>query len=166
MDYFKCLNCGCCFDDEEKCRFTEYVGECHGEKLFRNFDGCPVCGGEFDLARECEFCGCIEFEENLEDDVCKNCIEDLLFSCKYNVKKCYNIAEESGEKETVKLNSFVAFMFTESEINEILLKELCGVSAEKSISCQKFIDSDGDWFIGQAIEHEKKIQKERESKRV
>lgn len=151
---YRCLECGHTFEDGEQGTCVEHYGEFWGEPCSESFSCCPMCNGDYVELEECKRCG--EFFEScdLTDGMCKNCVEEL----GNDVETCYEVAET--EKQSVKINCFLAEMFTPEDINEILLdvllsKEKCGCK----VDCQKFIDSDPVWFaerLNEVLDNEKK----------
>lgn len=78
-------------------------------------DSCH-CGGNFVEATECDECG-EYFEKNGEQSICDKCLE------KY---KTFDNAIKIGAEYPIKkgINQFLAWCFSEEEINQILEREL------------------------------------------
>ena len=100
------------------------------------------CGGMFVEATECEECG-EYFEKNGEQTICDGCLE------KY---KTFSNAIKIGSDYKVKvaINQFVKECFSESEINEILVRELweakrLGNNFEREI--EDYL-GDNEWLSG------------------
>lgn len=147
---FKCLKCGHIFEEGEEKTYIENYGEPGGKPYLQWFGCCPLCGGEYEETKQCVVCG----SEHLKDelyfcDVCENCKDDIKFEYKYRPDLCYKLAEKG--KRSVSINPFLADMFTEEQINEILFKELISSSSFMPVNCEAFIEADEYWFIENAI---------------
>ena len=94
-------------------------------------------------------------EEELNAGVCDECLED----CKCDFEMCYQIAQSSKDK--IKINGLLASMFTESEIEEILVnhikKEIKDADLKKFVS--DFIDADVSWYVEMLVEEVKNNEK-------
>jgi hypothetical protein len=51
-------------------------------------------------------------------------------------------------------------MFSQSQIEEILLKELVQQSAFAPVDCSTFTTEDKDWFVENALKYEKEVNKQ------
>lgn len=104
-EMFKCRKCGKLIESEEDLWLED----------------CPECGGSMDYAFKCELCGeyhCNSEEYNCEG-VCAECVEDEI-----NVENALEYGSQEAETESVSINGFLAFYFSEDEINEILTEML------------------------------------------
>lgn len=134
---YKCLNCGCVFEDGEEGRIVEtyeYFGQMCSETTYV----CPECKGDFEEAISCEVCGIECTEDELNGGVCEKCINEY----RKDFQACYEISK--GEKQEVEINGLLATLFDENEIEMILkehIKDKC-----PDIDCSEFIDSDISWF--------------------
>ena len=117
-----CLGCGNVFNTDEVQRVQDYRGECWGRPAYEEELVCPHCkSNDIDDAEECEICGSWCSTEELYDNggLCTACLET------YNTdKECIEACERNNETESVELNSYLAYMFSEDEIEDILLEEL------------------------------------------
>lgn len=77
----KCFDCGLIFEEDDARSFTEFVGECHGEKVYETYAECPKCGGSFEKTMPCLICG--EYEGVDEG-------EEYCNACKKEVQKKFN----------------------------------------------------------------------------
>lgn len=146
MDY-KCRECGHIFCKGEEKRMTEHIGEAWGRPITEEVSCCPVCGDEgFEEAVVCRGCFGSYLEDETLNGFCRDCIEQEKAKYKYDLVGCYKIAEKHYQKEDVGINAFLYSMFTEEEINEILLRELVGKSAIYPVDCTPFIKIDENWF--------------------
>ena len=105
MEKYKCRKCGKLIESEEDLWLED----------------CPECGGSMDYAFKCELCGeyhCHSKEYSCEG-VCEDCVEDEI-----NVENALEYGSQEGETESVSINGFLAFYFSEDEINEILTEVL------------------------------------------
>ena len=67
---FKCFECGHVFESGEEMKFTEP----HGEEYF----ACPICGGAYEEAIECDHCGKCFHENDLYNGLCAECVADKM----------------------------------------------------------------------------------------
>lgn len=132
---FRCLECGNLFEEGEEKRWVEPYGE--------EMKGCPLCFGAYEEAEACELCG--EYAEELFGGVCQDCIDCY----KNDVETCYKIG--GTYKDEVKINGFLATMFTEKDIENILLENL---KNSKKVDCTSFIENDKEYFGEQLVEVE------------
>jgi hypothetical protein len=134
---YKCFACGHIFEDGEQKIYNDPCGE---------FSVCPSCGGEFGEAVACKRCGGKFLEDELSDGVCQDCLFELREEYRYDVRKCYALCDGEA-KEEVRINYFLSCMFTEKQIEEILLRNLIAASALVPIDCTAFIEADDRiWF--------------------
>lgn len=105
---FICNKCGNIIEEEA------YLPRCHQrEEVWGHIeewvemDCCP-CGGTYEEAHECKICGNVCL-----DSICEDC---LTFE--------NAIDYGSDNKETVSINGFLAYEFSDKEIEEILMKHL------------------------------------------
>ena len=54
---FKCVECGCIFEEGEKAVWYEDRGEFWGVPCSERLTGCPKCYGVYEEASMCECCG-------------------------------------------------------------------------------------------------------------
>ena len=89
---------------------------------------------------KCKICGEYFTDDELTNDVCDFCF------CEYDndIEICYAISK--GADESVNINSFLASVFAEDEINEILMSYARLTQKIEPISCREFIESDKEWF--------------------
>lgn len=73
---FKCLECGCVFEEGEQKVWLESVGEYAGEGVYRAESGCPECNGSFEKTVKCSCCGEEFFGKDIESGFCKKCLEE------------------------------------------------------------------------------------------
>lgn len=158
MFLLKCLDCGHVFERGEEKACVEHQGECHGVKAYEETSCCPLCGGVYEEASRCKICDMPFCESELDCGVCEECKRDIGREYKYDVKKCYDLAEFSGEKQAIEINSFLACMFTPEEINKILYREIVCASAFSAVDCSAFILCDEDWFVEKALEIKKEVK--------
>ena len=121
-DKMICLDCGTVFDADEVQRVQDYRGECWGRPAYEEELICPHCKSSgIDDAEECEICGSWCSTEELYDNggLCTACLETYSTD-----KECFEACERNKDTESVELNSYLAYMFSEDEIEDILLEEL------------------------------------------
>ena len=144
---FKCVECGRVFDEPKIWR------EDYGEYMC----GCPFCGGNFEDAVRCDDCGEWFISYELDNGICDCCADEKVFEYRYDFSSCFELAKNES-KQIVGLNAFLWSIFSEDQIEQILLNELFNRSAFKPINCSAFINADRDWFL----EHILKLEKEKE----
>lgn len=117
------INCGCgkiCIRDDE------FLEDC-------------FCGGTFVDATECEFCG--EWF-NGEGNVCESCINE--YSTFGNALK---MGAETDCIESIKINGYLAYEFSENQINEILERELRQANEIAQLKYKDYLKSEIDYFL-------------------
>ncbi len=129
---YKCERCGREFENPDT------VTEPHGEKV----GCCPYCHGWFEEMHECKICGEWYTEDELTSGVCNECI----YSHDTDVELCYKFGGDENALESVKINGFVASVFTPEQINEILMNEIRVIREFTNLCCLEFIGSDKSWF--------------------
>ena len=90
----KCLDCGEVFGEDVRM----IVSECHtelDEKPTEQRSYCPCCGGDYEKAKMCKFCGEFFIEDELICGYCKDCLEDEL-----TVDSFYTFAKNCEELES------------------------------------------------------------------
>ena len=135
---YKCKECLATFDEAT----TKTIRLTDNPRDAVDIVCCPHCGGSFDEAELCAVCG-YEGDE-VEDGLCLECFDDFIASKKNDWQWC--IAAASDEKNAVKINGFLAEMFSPAEIEEILSRELFLASVIKPIDCEPFLLSDESWL--------------------
>ena len=121
-DKMMCLDCGTVFDADEVQRVQEYRGECWGRPAYEEELICPHCKSSgIDDAEKYENNGSWYSTEELYDKggVCTAGLET-----ESTDKECFEACERNKDTESVELNSYLAYMFSEDEIEDILLEEL------------------------------------------
>lgn len=136
---YKCLDCGHIFEEGEQAVWYETHGL--DTPPYEKWSGCPLCKGSYEKTIQCDICGSEHLKEELSGGVCEECIE----SYRYDINICYEIGKK--DDSAIKLNSFLATMFDKDEIEEILFEALLkDQEINKKVDCQKYIDSDKNWF--------------------
>lgn len=124
-----CAGCGHVFGE------PEYYTEVHGE----TFACCPRCGcDEFEEAVRCDVCGEYCAEGELYSGICDYCIQEK----RNDPEFCYNIS--IGENTNVEINSFLASVIDEGDINQILWEYV--KKNMPNLDCLPFIEQDKCWF--------------------
>jgi hypothetical protein len=141
---YKCYDCGHVFEEGEQV----HTGDGWNEPIL---EVCPVCRGSFDEAKICSRCGCQFLEDELTEVFCDDCIQEIIEEYSFNhITELYLMA--SDEKEEVELNPFIASMFSPSQINELLLRELIKSDKMKNVDCSSFVKGDKNWFVSKVAE--------------
>ena len=138
---FKCLECGHIFDECE----VYWWEETHGLDTppYEKFSGCPICKSVYEETTPCKICGSEHLENELYGCVCAECVEPY----RKNWKACFKIGEK--EKTSIDINSFLADMFSENEIEAILYEFL---EKTKEVDCSPFVDNNKEWFGERLLE--------------
>lgn len=147
----KCLECGEFFERNDAVYSSSYVGEHFGTPVSQRVLCCPTCGSD-DLipAKSCKICGEYFGEDDIEDGVCSDCLNDALKEYRDDFDKCLDLCKD--EKENIEINPIFAHFFTESQINEILLRELKEANGIKQFDFTAFLIDDKSWFIEKMLE--------------
>ena len=154
---YKCLDCGHIFEEGEQQTWRENRGEFCGSSCSEEMEGCPLCCGEYEKTVHCISCGGNFLEEELRNGVCESCIEEIKNQYRYNPQKCYELSKDETSK--VEINYFLSCMFTEKQIEEILLLNIRKASALIPIDCSAFMDADKSWFEDKIVEEVKNSEK-------
>ena len=144
---YKCLECGHLFEDGEEKVTKEYRGEHFGFPSYEDVKSCPVCGGDFEKTKKCKICGSEHLEDELNGGVCEECINKY----RNNFDFCYKIS--IGETAKIKINSLIASIMDESDIEAVLLDY---IKERIDVDCSPFIDNDIEWFGKKLVEEVKK----------
>jgi hypothetical protein len=133
-----CLDCGHIFEEGEEARWSESRGEFWGVASYENMSGCPKCKGNYAKASSCKKCGSAHLEDELNGGVCDDCINEY----RKDFDACYKMA--LCEQTEIKINSLLATLFCESDIEQILIEHI--KKNFPNIDCSEYIDSDIYWF--------------------
>ena len=131
-DKMICLDCGTVFNADEVERVQDYRGECWGRPAYEEELICPHCkSSDIEDAEECEICDswCSAKKQNNNKGICTACIETYSTD-----KECFEACERNKETESVEIKSYLAYMFSESEIEDILLVELAKSANSRNIA--------------------------------
>lgn len=134
----KCGECGHLFEVGEEKTYTEYMGECHGASAYETFKVCPVCGGDYEETKACAICGAEHLEDGLTGGVCEECLADI------TLDDCLLV--NGNEREAVMIDCVLASLFTRTEIEEILLRELREAGKLKKLDLSNYTNMDKSWF--------------------
>jgi hypothetical protein len=145
---YKCLSCGHVFEEGEQACWTESRGEYWGFPCYESMSGCPVCKEEYEETVQCAVCGSEHFEDELNGGVCDECIDEY----RKNFNACYELS--LGETTKIKINSLLASLFEESDIEQILKEYIR--DKWQDVDCSQFIDEDKSWFGERIVEEVKK----------
>lgn len=147
---YKCLECGHIFDEGEQRESRECIGEYWGRPVYEDSDGCPCCGGAYEMTVECEICDGEHLEDELTSGVCEECLKEY----QHNPDMCYRISKAEEETEEIEINSFLASVFEPSEIEDILINFIR--SRMPDYDCSEYINQDKSWFADRLIEEVEK----------
>ena len=149
MFRYQCHECDRQFEE------SDIITETHGmtDGSCEKIGVCPYCKGYFEEMHKCEICGEYFTEDELSGGVCDECI----YEHSTDIELCHKLGEEA--EETIKINGFIASVFTEEQINEILWNRIKEINRMGNISCYDFIDSDKSWFAEKLIEEKNNAEK-------
>lgn len=148
---YKCRDCGNVF--EYPALWEESRGEYWGLPAYETVSGCPECRGDYEELKPCKICNSECFEDELECDICYECIEKY----QYDIDMCFKIG--ANDTDEVKLNCFLSYMFKKDEIEKILFEKLKERQKYEQIDCEEFIDFDRSWFAEMLLEEIEKEKK-------
>ena len=146
---YKCDHCVREFEEPDIITETHGMTDGSCEKI----GVCPYCKGYFEEMAQCRICGEYFTEDELSGGVCDECI----YEHSTDIELCHKLGEEA--EETIKINGFIASVFTEEQINEILWNRIKEINRMVNISCYDFIDSDKSWFAEKLIEEKNNAEK-------
>lgn len=146
----KCLECGYVFNEGEELEVVDHVGDFWKDPAYQVYHCCPKCGGGFEELERCEICGEEHSADELAWGVCSDCLESATLE-EY-------LAINGDGKSEISINAILAYSFSESEIEEILLRELRLANEIKPVSCLDYINQDKSWFAERLIEVRKAVK--------
>ena len=146
---YECHNCGKRFEE------PHIIEEKHGLDTppYEKIGVCPYCKGYFEEMTQCRICGQYFTEDELSGGVCDECV----YEHSTDIELCHRLGQEA--EESIKLNGFIASVFSEEQINEILWNRIKEINRMVNISCYDFIDSDKSWFAEQLIKEKNDAEK-------
>lgn len=141
---FKCYDCGEIFEESELAELKYHLADYGNTPVYDTIYVCPHCGRDnYYEVRQCEECGewCatdsdIDVSNHIGDTVCEACLNAT------SVDIAYQIGAIEG-KQSVQLNSFLAFAFTPGDIEAILMETL---RKNAGTSVEEYVRSDASWF--------------------
>ena len=135
MFRYECHNCGKKFEQ------PDIVQERHGLGYppYEDVTVCPYCHGYFEEMQKCEICGEYFCEDEIEYGVCHECVEKNL-----TVDNCYRWGEDCKEK--IEINGFLRAVYSDTNIERLLLKNFKETCLYQKIVCQSFVNTDYSWF--------------------
>lgn len=138
MSRLVCLRCG--FKGEAEDFYDEEIVGYIGDSPARlGISTCPNChSGDVEEVAVCDLCGEEYAECGLMSGVCNDCFKEA----RYNPLLCRRVSE--NETESIKLNQFLATVFTVGEIEDILTNII--KERMPQYDCMEFISQDVDWF--------------------
>lgn len=140
---YQCHECDRQFDE------PDIIKETHGmtDGSYEKIGICPYCKGFYEEMYQCRIC-CQHFtDDELSGGVCDECI----YEHSTDINLCYKLGAEENAEQNIKINGFIASVFDEEQINEILWNRIKELNRIVNVSCYDFIDSDKSWFAEQLI---------------
>lgn len=146
-----CNNCGDIISEDELGTICEKeIVDCGVGQLCvsRNeyYPGCS-CGGEFEQATECEFCG-EYFLDSDNNHICKNCLDE-----NSTYENALSFGAEKDCKEKIEINGYLAHEFTIEQIETILKKELAEANKLTHLKYKEFLLEDSGAFASWIIKN-------------
>lgn len=143
-----CENCGAVMHEEDLVHCKSWLSDYRGG-TYEEYDVCP-CGGDVREAEQCKSCGEYFDKDDMCDGYCEECLKE-----KMTVDNAIKCGEEIDARTEISLNGFLASVFSEEEIDQLLLTELekrissSREGAVKAINlAEEFCKEDMSWFIG------------------
>lgn len=131
---YKCNNCGYEFETPMK-----------GIGHLSAYAFCSRCqDSDFEEMKNCKVCGSFfSDDDNNLIEVCPECEKEFVNERSFNVQAIYDI---ENKKESVKINSFLAWAFKPEEIEEILLFALKEKQINQPEDYSEYLYGDYDWL--------------------
>lgn len=144
-----------CHECDRQFEEPDIITETHGmtDGSCEKIGVCPYCKGYFEEMTQCRICGQYFTEDELSGGVCDECV----YEHSTDIELCHRLGQEA--EESIKLNGFIASVFTEEQINEILWNRIKEINRMVNISCYDFIDSDKSWFAEKLIKEKNDAEK-------
>jgi hypothetical protein len=141
-----------CHECDRRFEEPDIITETHGmtDGSCEKIGVCPYCKGYFEEMHKCRICGQYFTDDELSGGVCDECI----YEHSTDIELCHRLGEEA--EETIKINGFIASVFSEEQINEILWNRIKEISRIVNVSCYDFIESDKSWLAEKLIEEKQK----------
>ncbi len=146
-----------CHECDRRFEEPDIITEAHGmtDGSCEKIGVCPYCKGYFEEMYQCKICGEWFTDSELTSGMCDECI----YQHDTDYELCYRLGNEEEAREAISINGFVASVFTEEQISEILMRELRNIKDITNISCIEFIGSDKSWFAEQLIKEKQNAEK-------
>lgn len=146
---YQCHECDRSFEE------PDIITETHGLDTppYEKIGVCPYCKGYFEEMTQCRICDQYFTEDELSGGVCDECI----YEHSIDIELCHKLGQEA--EESIKINGFIASVFSEEQINEILWNRIKEINRMVNISCYDFIDSDKSWFAEKLIKEKNDAEK-------
>lgn len=147
-----CEKCGRLIEEEELGHYYQFDGFLGDEAIIKRMTSWKCdCGGEFCEAIKCEVCGkhFLPEDEDYKYDVCDDCMTD------YETTKIA-IAIGDRNKESVKINGFIAETLTEDAINKILTDYARKNFIDRDKKAKEYCEEDKMYFSGFITDYRKK----------
>ena len=135
MFRYECHVCGKKFEN------PDFIEEKHGldSPPYEKTAVCPYCHGYFENMQKCEICGEYFCEDEIEWGVCNDCVEKNL-----TVDNCYRWGKDCKEK--FEINGFLRAVYSDNDIERLLLKNFVEMCLHPKLVCRSFMDTDYSWF--------------------
>lgn len=130
---FICEKCNNIFESGEERKCYEADG--------REWNGCPVCSGDYHEAKICRRCSEWTPAENISwDGYCEKCGDELREKIRFNPVELVQLSEQSEEKRACYLNIALLWFFSEEQIERILTETLREAAEVGIVDCRDFLD--------------------------
>lgn len=135
-----CENCGAVLHEEDLVTTRSYVSDYMGG-CYENITTCP-CGGDIEEVARCELCGEYFKEDDLHEGVCDECLK-----MEATVNNALECGKDGSARTEVSVNGFLATVFTEEKIDEILTRELERLIGKSDDHAKHVIDVAETWCL-------------------
>lgn len=144
-----------CHECDRRFEEPDIITETHGftDGQCEKHGVCPYCKGYFEEMYQCRICGQHCTDDELTSGVCDECI----YEHATDIELCHRLGQEA--EESIKINGFIASVFSEEQINEILWNRIKEINRMVNVSCYDFIDGDKSWFAEQLIKEKNDAEK-------
>ena len=136
-----CCDCGSVLDEDELHTERSYVSDYMGGS-YEDTVSCP-CGGEIVEAEKCSLCGEYYRPEDMQDDICIECIKSEM-----TVDNAIECGKDGSAREDVSINGFLASIFSKEKIDEILIRELERLIDSSDECAMHVINKAEEWCNG------------------
>lgn len=143
---FICEDCGSVMNEDGIVHRKSWLSDYRGG-TYEEYECCP-CGGDVYEAEQCKLCGEYFDKGDLYNGICDDCLKEEM-----TVENAIKCGDEVDARKEISVNGFLASVFSQEEIEKLLLEELDArivasrTGAIKAIELAKnFCEEDIGWF--------------------